>query len=123
MRSFCRIRCNSDNGSRAGGPASDLSDSRWNCNGPDLNRCKLNIGTAWQTIFADGAEELDIRYAIETHDGSTIEIVDYGLGMVRQTFWRRSLKAKRYRPVPATCVRMRDWKLAMRVMTGLIEPG
>nr|MDJ0637896.1 DUF3237 family protein [Paracoccaceae bacterium] len=39
----------------------------------------LNLGADWQTIFADGLAELDTRYAMETDDGATIEIVNYGL--------------------------------------------
>lgn len=38
----------------------------------------LDIGADWQTVFADGTAELDTRYAMETHDGAVIEIVNYG---------------------------------------------
>ncbi len=38
----------------------------------------LNLGADWQTLFSDGLAELDTRYAMETHDGATIEIVNYG---------------------------------------------
>ena len=38
----------------------------------------LNIGADWQTIFADGLAELDTRYAMETDDGATIEIINFG---------------------------------------------
>jgi hypothetical protein len=44
-------------------------------------RCQgkiLNVGADWQTLFADGLAELDTRYALETHDGATIEICNYG---------------------------------------------
>lgn len=46
--------------------------------GPKLSGRILNVGADWQTIFADGMAELDTRYAMETHDGATIEIVNYG---------------------------------------------
>ncbi len=46
--------------------------------GPQLKGRILNVGADWQTIFADGLAELDTRYALETHDGATIEIVNYG---------------------------------------------
>lgn len=47
--------------------------------GPRLQGRILNVGADWQTIFAGGLAELDTRYAMETHDGATIEIVNYGL--------------------------------------------
>lgn len=47
--------------------------------GPMLSGKVLNLGADWQTIFADGLAELDTRYAMETDDGATIEIVNYGL--------------------------------------------
>lgn len=46
--------------------------------GPRLQGRILNLGADWQTIFADGLAELDTRYAIETHDGATVEIVNFG---------------------------------------------
>jgi hypothetical protein len=46
--------------------------------GPKLTGRILNIGADWQTIFHDGLAELDTRYGIETHDGATIEIINYG---------------------------------------------
>ena len=46
--------------------------------GPRLCGRILNVGADWQTIFADGLAELDTRYAMETDDGATIEIVNYG---------------------------------------------
>ena len=46
--------------------------------GPRLSGRILNVGADWQTIFADGTAELDTRYAMETDDGATIEIVNYG---------------------------------------------
>lgn len=38
----------------------------------------LDVGADWQTIFDGGLAELDTRYAMETHDGATIEIINYG---------------------------------------------
>ncbi len=46
--------------------------------GPELSGKILNLGADWQTIFANGAAELDTRYAFETHDGALIEIRNYG---------------------------------------------
>lgn len=46
--------------------------------GPELSGRILNVGADWQTVFADGLAELDTRYAMETHDGATIEIINYG---------------------------------------------
>jgi hypothetical protein len=46
--------------------------------GPRLSGRILNLGADWQTVFADGLAELDTRYAMETQDGATIEIVNYG---------------------------------------------
>lgn len=46
--------------------------------GPRLSGHILNVGADWQTIFSDGLAELDTRYALETHDGAVIEIVNYG---------------------------------------------
>lgn len=46
--------------------------------GPLLSGHILNVGADWQTIFRDGLAELDTRYAMETDDGATIEIVNYG---------------------------------------------
>ena len=46
--------------------------------GPKLNGRLLNLGADWQTIFSDGLAELDTRYAMETDDGATIEIINYG---------------------------------------------
>jgi len=46
--------------------------------GPLLQGRILNLGADWQTIFANGLAELDTRYAMETHDGATIEIINYG---------------------------------------------
>ena len=36
------------------------------------------MGADWQTIFENGLAELDTRYAIETDDGATIEVMNYG---------------------------------------------
>lgn len=38
----------------------------------------LNVGADWQTIFEDGLAELNTRYAFETDDGATIEVINYG---------------------------------------------
>ncbi|MFD1343390.1 DUF3237 domain-containing protein [Litorisediminicola beolgyonensis] len=46
--------------------------------GPRLNGRILNLGADWQTIWPSGVAELDTRYAIETEDGVTIEIRNYG---------------------------------------------
>jgi len=46
--------------------------------GPKLTGRILNLGADWQTMFHDGLAELDTRYGIETHDGATIEIINYG---------------------------------------------
>lgn len=46
--------------------------------GPLVNGKILNVGADWQTQFASGLTELDTRYAIETDDGATIEIQNYG---------------------------------------------
>ena len=46
--------------------------------GPRINGRILNVGADWQTIFLDGLAELDTRYAMETDDGATIEILNYG---------------------------------------------
>ncbi|MGJ8623747.1 MAG: DUF3237 domain-containing protein [Yoonia sp.] len=46
--------------------------------GPKLQGRILNVGADWQTVFADGLAELDTRYAMETEDGATIEIINYG---------------------------------------------
>lgn len=46
--------------------------------GPLIEGRILNLGADWQTVFADGLAELDTRYAIETHDGATIEMINYG---------------------------------------------
>ena len=46
--------------------------------GPELCGRVLAVGADWQTVFPGGLAELDTRYAIETHDGATIEILNYG---------------------------------------------
>jgi hypothetical protein len=46
--------------------------------GPVFSGKVLNLGADWQTIFSKGLAELDTRYAIETDDGSTIEVINYG---------------------------------------------
>ncbi len=39
----------------------------------------LNLGADWQTLFADGSADLDTRYALQTHDGALIEVVNKGV--------------------------------------------
>lgn len=46
--------------------------------GPDIRGEVLNLGADWQTIHADGAAHLDTRYALKTHDGAVIEVVNIG---------------------------------------------
>ena len=46
--------------------------------GPRLSGRILNLGADWQTIWAGGVAELDTRYALETDDGATVEIRNYG---------------------------------------------
>lgn len=46
--------------------------------GPELSGRILNVGADWQTVFPSGLAELDTRYAMETDDGATIEIINYG---------------------------------------------
>ena len=46
--------------------------------GPDIKGEILNLGADWQTVYSDGAAFLDTRYAVKTHDGVVIEIVNIG---------------------------------------------
>ena len=46
--------------------------------GPRLRGRVLDIGADWQTVYRDGLAYLDTRYAMETHDGAIIEIVNRG---------------------------------------------
>ena len=46
--------------------------------GPKLTGKILNVGADWQTVFDNGVAELDTRYAIETTDGATIEVINFG---------------------------------------------
>ncbi len=46
--------------------------------GPRLTGRILPVGADWQTIWPGGVAELDTRYAMETDDGATIEIRNYG---------------------------------------------
>ncbi|MBW6422797.1 DUF3237 domain-containing protein [Rhizobium sp. XQZ8] len=39
----------------------------------------INFGADWQNIYDEGYAELDTRYLIETHDGVTIDIRNFGL--------------------------------------------
>jgi len=77
--------------------------------GPKIKGKILNLGADWQTIFASGLAELDTRYAIETDDGATIEIINYGL------------RPKMYQPIVITCVLTHDWNPVTHAMTGLIK--
>jgi hypothetical protein len=47
--------------------------------GPLLNGRILNVGADWQTVLDGDIANLDARYAIETDDGSVIEVVSQGL--------------------------------------------
>ncbi|SDE51698.1 DUF3237 domain-containing protein [Ruegeria marina] len=38
----------------------------------------LNLGADWQLVYKDGTAFLDTRYAFETDDGATIEVVNLG---------------------------------------------
>ena len=46
--------------------------------GPRLSGRIVDVGADWQTVFRDGLAQLDTRYALETHDGATIEIRNFG---------------------------------------------
>ena len=46
--------------------------------GPLIRGRVMNLGADWQTVFANGVAELDTRYAIETHDGAVIEVINFG---------------------------------------------
>lgn len=46
--------------------------------GPKLTGRVLDVGADWQTLFANTMAELDTRYAMETHDGAVIEVINYG---------------------------------------------
>lgn len=43
-----------------------------------INGEVLSVGADWQTIFADGLAQLDTRYALRTHDGAVIEVLNFG---------------------------------------------
>ena len=47
--------------------------------GPLLQGRILAVGADWQTVRANGIAELDARYAIETADGSVIEVISQGI--------------------------------------------
>ena len=44
-----------------------------------VNGTLQNLGADWQTVYADGTAWLDARYAINTDDGATIEVINQGL--------------------------------------------
>ncbi len=46
--------------------------------GPRINGRVLDVGADWQTVIDGNLTELDTRYALETNDGATIEIINYG---------------------------------------------
>jgi hypothetical protein len=46
--------------------------------GPHFEGKILNLGADWQTQFTSGTAHLDTRYALETLDGATIEIINRG---------------------------------------------
>lgn len=46
--------------------------------GERLSGRVLNLGADWQAVHHDGYAELDTRYAIETHDGATIDVRNFG---------------------------------------------
>lgn len=46
--------------------------------GPELSGIVLNLGADWQTIYPNGAADLNTRYAMRTHDGALIEIINLG---------------------------------------------
>lgn len=46
--------------------------------GTRLSGRVLGIGADWQTVFDDSVAELDTRYALQTGDGATIEIRNFG---------------------------------------------
>jgi len=47
--------------------------------GERLSGRVINFGADWQNIYDEGYAELDTRYLIETHDGVTIDIRNFGL--------------------------------------------
>jgi len=46
--------------------------------GADIRGKILNLGADWQTVSGNGLAILDTRYALETDDGASIEIINYG---------------------------------------------
>ena len=44
----------------------------------ELSGTILPVGADWQTVYEDGTAWLDTRYAFETADGATIEVVNRG---------------------------------------------
>ena len=46
--------------------------------GGELKGRVLDVGADGQAVFDGGLAELDTRYAMETHDGAVIEIINYG---------------------------------------------
>lgn len=71
------------------GPALDMGTGRYGrrrivpiaggrVSGPRLSGRIIGGGADWQTVSADGVAEMDARYALETDDGTIVEIVDRG---------------------------------------------
>lgn len=46
--------------------------------GPGISGRVLNLGADWQTIYPNGTADLSTRYALETHDGAIVEIINLG---------------------------------------------
>lgn len=46
--------------------------------GPAISGTVLDLGADWQTIYTSGTADLSTRYALQTHDGAIIEIVNIG---------------------------------------------
>jgi len=46
--------------------------------GPELSGTLLNLGADWQTVYPSGTADLSTRYAMRTHDGAIIEIINLG---------------------------------------------
>ena len=46
--------------------------------GPGISGRVLNLGADWQTVYPSGTADLSTRYAMETHDGAIIEIINLG---------------------------------------------
>lgn len=49
-----------------------------NFTGDRLNGEIVNLGADWQTVFPEGAAELDTRYVLRTDDGAIIDVRNFG---------------------------------------------